>query len=318
MVNKFTWVIKNFASLQSEHIYSDKFVIGGCSWRLLAYPKGDSGKSCLPLYLVVADSKTLPSGWRRHTKFSLSIVNQISERLSQVKKAHQWFDQKSHALGYSAMLPLSQLLAKDGGFLVNGEVKIVAEVEVLEVIGNVDEYEEANQPIKRIKLEDNYAVSTVLLNQNSPIKEDIDVDGFQVFPSQAEFVTRVFKKYPDIALELRAKTKTVRTAYVHVFLSLIETLCKSVQELSNDDLMEADNALKYLRYSGIKVDCLEQKVEEVKEKKKEEQTGETRIQELEEELKDLKRKCTDLETLLGEEEAKVLAARAPVLTLDVV
>jgi len=29
---KFSWVIKNFSSLQSEKIYSDQFVIDGCRW----------------------------------------------------------------------------------------------------------------------------------------------------------------------------------------------------------------------------------------------------------------------------------------------
>ncbi|CAH2063705.1 unnamed protein product [Thlaspi arvense] len=216
------------------------------------------------------------------------------------------------------MLPLTKLVDKNGGYLVNGEVKIVAEVEVLEVIGNVDQSQESPiQPMKRIKLEhDNNGVSSDLLNYTPPVKEDIDDDVFQILPSQVEFVSRVFKKYPDIALELRAKNQSVRTACMYVFLSVIETLCKSLQELSNDDLMEAGNALTYLKYSGIKVDWLEQKLEEVKEKKKGEQIGETRIQELEEELKDLKRKCTDLEALLGGEKTKVLGARAPALTLD--
>lgn len=30
--NKFTWVIKDFSSLESENIISDEFVIGGYKW----------------------------------------------------------------------------------------------------------------------------------------------------------------------------------------------------------------------------------------------------------------------------------------------
>ena len=30
--NKFTWVIKDFSSLQSRRIYSDEFLIGGLKW----------------------------------------------------------------------------------------------------------------------------------------------------------------------------------------------------------------------------------------------------------------------------------------------
>ena len=58
------------------------------------------------------------------------------------------------------MLPLTELLDINGGFLVNGEVKIVAEVGVLEVVG------------------ESVLVETPLVN------ESIDVKGFQVLPSQ--------------------------------------------------------------------------------------------------------------------------------------
>lgn len=53
------------------------------------------------------------------------------------------------------MLPLSRLHAKDGGFLVNDELKIVAEVNVLEVIGILDVSEEtkehSTQPLKKVR-----------------------------------------------------------------------------------------------------------------------------------------------------------------------
>lgn len=96
---------------------------------------------------------------------------------------------------------------------------------------------------------------------------------------------------------------------MYVFLGLIETLCKSLDELSNDNLVEAENSLSYLKCSGIKVDWLEKKVEDVKEKKKEEQIGVARMQEVEETLKMFEHKCSDAKVLLEKEEAKVLAVR---------
>ncbi|CAA7060669.1 unnamed protein product [Microthlaspi erraticum] len=314
--NKFTWLIKNFSSSDADHIYSSQFVIGDCKWRLLAYPKGDKkDRACLALYLVVADSKTLPLGWRRHTKFSITLVNQTSENLSLLKKAQHWFDEKSHALGYSAMLPLAKLHDKDGGFVVNGQVKIVAEIDVLEVIGKPVESEDSNQqqPVKKVKREDD----TDLLNMTPPtVTESIDVNGFQVFPSQVELVSRVFRKYPEIATDLRAKNEPLRTACMYVLLSLIEILCKSMEEFSEDNMVEAEDALTYLKHSGIKVDRLEQKLDEVKAKKKGEIDSEIRIQELEEELEVFKQKCSDIEAQMEIEKSKVLANRAPALTLD--
>lgn len=61
------------------------------------------------------------------------------------------------------MFPLNEICAKDSGFLVNGELKIVAEIEVLEVIGKLDVSEET-----------------------STIMETIDFNGFELLPSQVK------------------------------------------------------------------------------------------------------------------------------------
>lgn len=74
-----------------------------------------------------------------------------------------WFDQKAPGWGLSGMLPFAKLHDKDGGFLVNDELKIVAEIEALEVVGTLDESKEKT---------------------SSSIKESVDVNGFQVLPSQ--------------------------------------------------------------------------------------------------------------------------------------
>jgi len=76
-----------------------------------------------------------------------------------------WFYKNFHISGFQTMLPLSKLLDKNGGFLVNGDVKIVVEVGVLEVVGKSDVLEE-----------------TLLVH------ESIDINGFQVLPSQVRKV----------------------------------------------------------------------------------------------------------------------------------
>ena len=77
-----------------------------------------------------------------------------------------WFDQKAPGWGISGMLPFAKLHDKDGGFLVNDELKIVAELEALEVIGTLDESKD------------------LLDKTSSSVNERIDVNGFQVLPSQ--------------------------------------------------------------------------------------------------------------------------------------
>ena len=71
-------------------------------------------------------------------------------------------------------------------------------------------------------------------------------------------------------------------------LSLIDTLCQSLEDLSNEDLVEADIALTYLKDAGFKVDWLEKKLDIVKDKKEKEQSSLARLQEMEDFLLKLK------------------------------
>ncbi|CAG7902946.1 unnamed protein product [Brassica rapa] len=104
---------------------------------LVAFPKGNNG-DYLSLYLDVADFETLPCGWRRYVKLRLTVVNQLSPKLSVVKGDSPAL-MESRQLGVPAMLPLFKLHENDGGFLVKGQVMIVAELDVFEVIGTFDD-----------------------------------------------------------------------------------------------------------------------------------------------------------------------------------
>lgn len=73
-------------------------------------------------------------------------------------------------------------------------------------------------------------------------------------------------------------------------LSLIETLCQSLEELSSEDLVEADVALTYLKDAGFKVEWLEKKLDHVKVKKEKEQFCVARLQEMEDSLLNLWKK----------------------------
>ncbi|XP_020880703.1 MATH domain and coiled-coil domain-containing protein At3g27040-like [Arabidopsis lyrata subsp. lyrata] len=259
---KFTWVIKNFNSLDSDRVYSDTFQAGRCKCHLVTYPKRFdecSYSKCYYLYLCVSDSKSLCSGWRRHAKFSLTMVNQFQEKLSHMQVSQGWFDEKNTRLGFS-MFWGSRFPSRDNGFLINGEVKIVAEVDVLEVIDNFDEPE-----------------------------GNIDINGFQVPPLQVESVNSLFEKYPGFASKHCPKNQHMRKAYLNAILSLTENTSKSPEELSNGDLAEAYYALRYVTESGFKLDSLEKTLKE---------TGETRLQEIEEESNDLKVNCADMDALL--------------------
>lgn len=69
-------------------------------------------------------------------------------------ETHRWFDKHQFIWGFPSMIPLTTLHDTNGGFLVNGELMIAAEVDILQVIGSSMESEETN-PSKKLKVRDN-------------------------------------------------------------------------------------------------------------------------------------------------------------------
>ncbi|KAJ0255492.1 MATH domain and coiled-coil domain-containing protein [Hirschfeldia incana] len=246
----------------------------------------------------------------------LSVVNQVSNELSQNEE--HCFDARGCNWGYKSMLSLDEIYDKDGGFLVDGDLKIVAEVDVLEVIGKLDVPDEMGEESESVNMleEDDVAESNGLPEVS--VNESTDVNGFQVLPSQIETMSRIFERHPDFASKFRPKNEHLRTAYINVLLSLIKTLCQSTEELSNDDLTDAYASLAYLTDAGLTLDWLKEKLEEMSERKEKQEAGERRMKEIEEELKDLKQKCSNLEAELEKEKADVSVARAPLSLDDVV
>ncbi|EOA32952.1 hypothetical protein CARUB_v10016281mg [Capsella rubella] len=285
-----TWVIKNFSSLQTTTVYSDNFVAGGCNWRFLAYPKGNNQANHFSLYIALPDKEPLPIGWRRHVKFSLSVVNKYSETLSTRKETEHWFEDKAPSWGFPTLICLTELNDKEG-FLVNGELTVVAKVEVLEVVGKLEE-------------------------SSSPVTVTVEVNGFQVLPSQVKSVKSLFERHQDTASKFRLKNPYLKTAYMNFLLSLTQTLCRSTQEISKDDLSHAGAALIYLKKAGFKLDWLEKKLGEVKNKKKKEEACLARMREMDEELQPFKKKCLDLRAQMDKVKEELSEARAPLPLFD--
>ncbi|CAH8392497.1 unnamed protein product [Eruca vesicaria subsp. sativa] len=321
--NKFTWVIKDFSSLQSRRIYFDGFFIGGYKWRLIAFPKG-ARVDCLSLFLGVADHESLPLGWRWNTKFSLKVVNQFSEESSILREATVWFDQKTPFFGFMKILPLAKLHSNDGGgFLVNDELKIVAEINVLQVIlGESDDAsegsQEASQPMKKTKMEHYGSRSSDLHKETQVGNRTVDINGFQVSSSQVAYVRWIFEKHPDFASKVRSNSQNLKSSYINALLGLIETLCQLPEKLSDDDLDEASAVVSYLTQVGFKVDWLEKKLEEVKETKKKVCTGKAELEHMEEEFKILNKKCLELKDLVEKQNEDVTAANVALSFDDVV
>ncbi|CAA7043623.1 unnamed protein product [Microthlaspi erraticum] len=133
--------------------------------------------------------------------------------------------------GCKYMLPLSRLEAIREGFLMNGEVMVVAVVEFTDAVG-----------------------TSLDLPKES---------------EEADLARRVLEAHPEIALECRTNNQEMRTFYMNVLLGLIRLLEKWPPEHSEDDLSYAEASLAYLKSVGFKVDWLEKKFDKVKGKRKE-------------------------------------------------
>ncbi|PHU07760.1 Ubiquitin carboxyl-terminal hydrolase 12 [Capsicum chinense] len=72
---RFTWTVDNFSTLNVK-LYSDVFIVGGCKWRILMFPKGNNTNH-LSIYLDAADAASLPSGWSSYAEFSLAVLDQF-------------------------------------------------------------------------------------------------------------------------------------------------------------------------------------------------------------------------------------------------
>ena len=139
-----------------------------------------------------------------------------------------------------------------------------------------------------------------------------------VFHSQVAYVRCIFEKHPDLASKVRSNSQLLKSTYMNVLLGLIETLCQLPEKLSDDDLDEASAAVSYLTQVGFKVDWLEEKLEEVREKKTKVYTGKAQLQHMEEEFKVLNKKCLELKDLVEKQNADVTAANIALSFDDVV
>ncbi|CAB68166.1 putative protein [Arabidopsis thaliana] len=196
------------------------------------------------------------------------------------------------------MIPAVILNNVNVGFLLNGEITIIAEVEVHEFIDtlNASQVEELSDDS-----------SEDLQNKDNVT---IEVNGFQVLDSQVDQVNAIFEKHPDLISNFSLKNQHIRNAYMHALLDLTKTLSKSTKELTVEDMNEADNTITDLIKAGLNLDWLRQKFDQALEKQI---AYDTRIGELEKQVKKRKLAVTELEADLEKEKA---AASASLMLFD--
>ncbi|XP_077218767.1 MATH domain and coiled-coil domain-containing protein At3g58270-like [Tasmannia lanceolata] len=131
--SKVRWTIHNFSTLNTQKHYSDIFLVDGCQWKLLIYPKGN-GVSQLSIYLVVADLESLPDGWSRTTKFGISVIDQLHNKSTVRIEADHKFNVKESDWGFKSFLALSELHDLLKGYIVNDVCIVEVDVTLLAAV----------------------------------------------------------------------------------------------------------------------------------------------------------------------------------------
>ncbi|CAA7047342.1 unnamed protein product [Microthlaspi erraticum] len=248
----FTFEIDNFLEKEAV-IESPKFTSGGCEWFVRVHPKWGDG---LSLKLCVANPESLRLGWKRRASFSFVLLDQSSKELYRTPEWYNLFCAQISTWGF--FFPRKNVQEKvcleKNKLIFKVEVKVVEVVDEGDVTGN----------------------------------ETFNVNGFQVLGSQVDSVLRLFKQHPDIAINFRPNSQLMKTTYMNLLLSLIETLNKPPHSLSVTELSNAHSELIDLTNVGFKLDWLGTKFDEVSLERKKENGDVSRVQELEEHIKKLK------------------------------
>lgn len=134
---RFKWTIENFSELNAKKLYSNIFSAGGYRWRVGIFPKGnDVGH--LPVYLEVADSAALPTGWSKYAKFSVAVISQLNNKFNVTKEARYEFNVTKTYSGFKRFIPLGELYDPERGYIVNDTCIVEADVAVPRVLDWTD------------------------------------------------------------------------------------------------------------------------------------------------------------------------------------
>ncbi|CAH8389799.1 unnamed protein product [Eruca vesicaria subsp. sativa] len=268
----FRFAIDNLSEKEGV-ISSTIFKCGGCEWFLSIYPKGArSADGYLSVYLSVANSSKLPTGWKRSIDHYFVLLNQSDEELrrSPITMGNS-FCAKTPSWGYRNLLPLSKFQEK--GVLENDKL-------IIEVYINVNV--EAAFDGEGGDVSDNKKQKTV------------DINGFQVFASQVTKVGKIFTEHPEFAKDFKPTNQEVKTAYMNVLLRVIKTLNKPPMSLSETRLSKASSELSELMNVGFKLDWLKSKLEEVSLDRNKPDVDGSKVQQIEDRVEHLELKLDDL------------------------
>ncbi|PIA36143.1 hypothetical protein AQUCO_03400211v1, partial [Aquilegia coerulea] len=133
---KNTWKIENFTKLEKaslkECLESEPFPAGDHKWIVRLYPNGfgDGKGNSVSLYLVLAESSSLPAGRTVYADFTLRLMNQANQKIIQFK-GNYWFSASKEFSGWPKFLLHNYLGLLKDNFTIEAEVTVMGVVDKL-------------------------------------------------------------------------------------------------------------------------------------------------------------------------------------------
>ncbi|OAP14613.1 hypothetical protein AXX17_AT1G02850 [Arabidopsis thaliana] len=134
--------------------------------------------------------------------------------------------------------------------------------------------------------------------------------GLPILASQALSFSKILSRHPDFEVDFVPKYQELLPVYLTLFFCLIETLSKSPQSLSADELTNAQNQLSELTKVGFKLDWLKSKLEELSLERKKAVPDACHV--LHERVKNVELTLSNLQVKLDKDRIKYAAAAAGV------
>eukprot|EP01133_Synstelium_polycarpum_P001465 gene1465-1702_t len=135
----YTWRIENFSKIKDRKVYGNTFMVSGCSWKLVAYPKGSKSDDNLSLYVEVADHESLGEGWSHLVSFVFTIANHLDPKKKMTREVHAHRFHRHHTdLGFSQILKKDNLKDKKSGWLLGDVLHVEFSIEVIDSSSTFD------------------------------------------------------------------------------------------------------------------------------------------------------------------------------------
>ncbi|XP_017244574.2 uncharacterized protein LOC108216340 [Daucus carota subsp. sativus] len=174
-----------FTNLGIDKYESDAFDVGGYTWRIVIYPKGNTKRGIeghISLYLVIDKTESLPLGWEAYATYKIFLYDHNKDKYLTIQSdpAQQVrFHREKKENGFDKLIPLDTFSVAANGYLIddscifgveifpvkytgNGETLVMNIVEPTEVTfeWKIDKFSKIckRKPNGRIEFSDQFAV----------------------------------------------------------------------------------------------------------------------------------------------------------------